>query len=182
MPRSYNPLPADHTKKTSKPSPGNKKGQIIMSRPSAPKKYRTTVVFEREMIAPCGMNCGSCLGYMRYKDHCPGCRMTNDSKPEFCKQCIIINCVLLKATDSGFCYECPKYPCRRLKNLDKRYRTRYSTSFFDNLTMIKDEGIEKFLEFETARRTCPQCGSTLCVHRPFCFECGSVINGMVGGG
>lgn len=143
-----------------------------MIKPSAHKKYRTAIVFDKEMIAPCGMNCGSCLGFMRFKDHCPGCRMFDDSKPQFCKQCIIINCDLLKTTESGFCYDCPKYPCRRLKNLDKRYRTRYNTSFFDNLAMIKNEGIDQFLRFETNRRTCPQCGSTLCVHRPFCFECG----------
>ena len=143
-----------------------------MKKAPAKKKYRTVIEFTKEMIAPCGMNFGSCLGFMRYKDHCPGCRMFDDSKPEFCKQCIIINCDLLKSTESGFCYDCPKYPCRRLKNLDKRYSTRYSTSFFENLAIIKNEGIDKFLKFETARRTCPQCGSTLCVHRPFCFDCG----------
>jgi hypothetical protein len=143
-----------------------------MKKAPAKKKYRTVIEFTKEMIAPCGMNCGSCLGFMRYKDHCPGCRMFDDSKPEFCKQCIIINCDLLKSTESGFCYDCPKYPCRRLKNLDKRYSTRYSTSFFENLSMIKEKGIDSFLTFETERRTCPQCGATICVHRPECFECG----------
>ncbi|MCK9305582.1 MAG: DUF3795 domain-containing protein [Bacteroidales bacterium] len=143
-----------------------------MKKTSAQKKYRTAIVFGKEMIAPCGMNCGCCLGYMRFKDQCPGCRMSDNSKPESCKGCIIINCDLLKTTESKFCYDCPKYPCKRLKNLNKRYSTRYGTSFFDNLTMIKEEGIDQFLKFETTRRTCPQCGSTLCVHRPFCLECG----------
>ena len=136
------------------------------------KKYKTAIVFNKEMIAPCGMNCGSCMGYMRYKDHCPGCRTNDNSKPGYCRQCIIINCDLLKKTESKFCYECPKYSCPRLKRLDKRYRTRYNTSFFDNLAMIKEKGIDSFLAFETERRACPQCGSTLCVHRPGCFECG----------
>ncbi len=138
----------------------------------AQKKYSTAIVFEKAMIAPCGMNCGSCLGYMRFKNHCPGCRICADSKPEYCKQCIIINCDLLKKTESKFCYECTKYPCQRLKNLNKRYITRYNTSFIDNLTMIKENGIEEFLVFETGRRTCPRCGSIICVHRSFCFECG----------
>lgn len=139
---------------------------------SARKKFNTAVVFKREMIAPCGMNCGSCLGYMRSKNHCPGCRANDDTKPAYCNQCIIINCDLLKMTESGFCYECQKYPCPRLKQLDKRYRTRYNTSFFDNLTMIKVKGIDQFLAFETERRSCPECGATLCVHRPACLECG----------
>jgi len=136
------------------------------------KKYKTAIVFEKEMIAPCGMNCGSCLGYMRIENHCPGCRTDAEPKPTYCRACIVINCDLLKETKSYFCYECPKYPCRRLKNLDKRYKTRYNTSFFDNLAIIKEKGMDRFLAFETARRTCPQCGSTLCVHRPACFECG----------
>jgi hypothetical protein len=136
------------------------------------KKYKTSIVFTKELIAPCGMNCGSCLGYMRTKNHCAGCRSGDDSIPAFCKQCVIINCDLLAQTESKFCYECPEYPCRRLKDLDKRYRTRYNTSFFGNLAMIEEEGIDSFLAFETQRRTCPGCGSTLCVHRPVCFECG----------
>jgi len=143
-----------------------------MKSPTAQKKYNTSIIFKKDMIAPCGMNCGSCLAYMRYKDHCPGCRVNEDTKPASCRQCIIINCDLLKSTESGFCYECPKFPCPRLKRLDKRYRTSYNTSFFDNLAIIKEKGIDVFLAFETGRRACPQCGSTLCIHRPECFACG----------
>jgi len=143
-----------------------------MRKSSEQNKYRTSVVFVKGMIAPCGMNCGSCLGYMRTENHCPGCRSDADPKPSYCRDCIVINCDLLKETESKFCYECPKYPCRRLKNLDKRYRTRYETSFFDNLSMIKEKGMDRFLAIETKRRTCPQCGSTLCIHRTVCFKCG----------
>ena len=137
-------------------------------------KYNTHVTFVKEMIAPCGMNCGCCLGYMRAINTCPGCRTQADGKPAYCKACIIINCERLKETESKFCYECPKYPCHRLKSLDKRYRTRYNTSFFNNLAMIKEKGIDVFLTFESGRRNCPQCGATLCVHRPACLECGFI--------
>lgn len=143
-----------------------------MKSSASPKKYRTDIFFSKEMIAPCGMNCGSCLGYMRFKDHCEGCRAADDSKPASCIHCIIINCDLLGHTESKFCYECPKYPCKRLKSLNKRYLSRYNTSFFDNLSMIKEKGMDAFLGFEAKRRTCPQCGSTLCIHRPVCFVCG----------
>jgi hypothetical protein len=111
---------------------------------------------------------------MRAINTCPGCRSQADGKPGYCKTCIIINCEHLKDTESKFCYECPKYPCPRLKSLDKRYRTRYSTSFFNNLAMIKEKGIDVFLTFESGRRSCPKCGATLCVHRPACFECGFI--------
>lgn len=143
-----------------------------MGKASERKKYITGIVFVREMIAPCGMNCGSCLGYMRTANHCPGCRTDGDTKPPFCRDCIVINCSHLRATELKFCFECPRFPCRRLKDLDKRYRTRYNTSFFDNLAMIKEKGIDEFLEYETVRRTCPQCGSILCIHRTICLQCG----------
>ena len=151
---------------------GPAKSNTAMRKPSEQNKYHTSVVFVKGMIAPCGMNCGSCLGYMRTENHCPGCRSDADPKPSYCRDCIVINCDLLKETESKFCYECPKFPCRRLKNLDKRYRTRYGMSFFDNLAMIKEKGIDRFLAFETKRRSCPQCGSTLCIHRAVCFKCG----------
>jgi ribosomal protein S27AE len=143
-----------------------------MRKSSEKKKYNTSIVFVKEMIAPCGMNCGSCLGYMRTVNHCSGCRSDTEPKPSYCRDCIVLTCDLLKETESTFCYECPKYPCLRLKNLDKRNRTRYDTSFFDNLTMIKENGMDRFLAFETERRTCPQCGSTLCIHRTICLKCG----------
>ncbi|MBC8006264.1 MAG: DUF3795 domain-containing protein, partial [Verrucomicrobia bacterium] len=74
------------------------------------------------LIAPCGMNCGICLAYQRDKNTCSGCLGENSYKPPYCLHCIIKNCEILAQTSSGFCYECIKYPCKRLRQLDKRYR------------------------------------------------------------
>lgn len=136
---------------------------------SHPKKYNTSVSFERSLIAPCGMNCGTCIAYMRPENKCSGCRHPEKGKARI--NCVIKNCDLLEETDSKFCFDCQKYPCMRLKQLDKRYRTRYSTSFLDNLIMIKEKGIDFFLDFETNRRNCPECGATLSVHRNYCLAC-----------
>jgi hypothetical protein len=129
------------------------------------------VQFDPLMIAPCGMNCGTCLGYLREKNRCPGCRVFSMDKAVSIQRCIIPRCEYLAKTESGFCFECGKFPCRRLKQLDLRYRTKYRTSFIENLLMIKEKGIETFLAFESQRRTCPNCGSALCVHRSFCLKC-----------
>jgi Protein of unknown function (DUF3795) len=129
------------------------------------------VQFDHSMIAPCGMNCGTCLAYLRKKNHCPGCRVFSSDKAVSIRRCIIPGCERLVKTESGYCYECPKFACRRVKQLDKRYRTKYRTSFIENLLMIQEQGMEIFLAFESGRRTCPHCGSTLCVHRPFCLKC-----------
>jgi nickel-dependent lactate racemase len=127
--------------------------------------------FDRSLIAPCGMNCGTCIGYLREKNKCPGCRTYSADKAVSVRRCIIIKCVNLEKTTSKFCYECEKYPCKRLKQLDKRYRTKYKTSFIENLAMIKEKGIDSFLAFESERRTCPHCGSVLSVHRENCLIC-----------
>jgi hypothetical protein len=125
-----------------------------------------------EMIAPCGMNCGLCIGHLREKKPCGGCfRKDDDNKPNVCRSCSIINCEYLAETKSGFCFECPKYPCQRLKNLDKSYRSKYGMSMLENLLFIKEKGLAEFLESEHQKWTCSNCGSTLSVHRDHCLKC-----------
>ena len=132
--------------------------------------------FDKYLIAPCGMNCGTCMAYLREKNKCPGCRIISDDKAISVKTCSVTKCICLANTKSKFCYECVKYPCKRIKQLDKRYRTKYGTSFIENLLMIKENGIDSFLDFESKRRTCTNCGSTLCVHRNFCLTCKIELN------
>ena len=127
---------------------------------------------EVNLIAPCGMNCGICIGHLREKRPCGGCFKKDDgNKPKVCRSCKIVNCELLTETESGFCYDCTKYPCTRLKQLDRRYRTNYGMSMIENLGFIQQYGLQKFLEREEERWTCKTCGSGLCVHSDFCFNC-----------
>jgi hypothetical protein len=132
---------------------------------------RPQVSFDKSLIAPCGMNCGTCIAYLRDKNKCPGCRVYSADKAISIQRCIIPKCVHLDKTESKFCYECEKYPCKRVKQLDIRYRTKYNTSFIENLAMIKEKGVEKFLDFESKRRTCLNCGSVLSIHRDYCLTC-----------
>jgi len=129
------------------------------------------------LIAPCGMDCGGCLGYLREKNHCPGCRLNIDPSSNYCRKCIIKNCDQIASNESGFCYECTKYPCTRLKNLDKRYRNKYHMSMLENLETIKSKGLKAFVKQNTQRWTCAECGARLCVHREQCPECGVTIVG-----
>ena len=46
---------------------------------------------------------------------------------------------------SNFC-DCDILPCARLKELDKRYRTKYNMSMIENLKFIKKYGIRRFLK------------------------------------
>lgn len=126
-----------------------------------------------ELIAPCGMNCGICLAYLREKRKCPGCRGDDTTKSPSCVRCIIKNCETIAHNQSKFCYECEDYPCKRLKQLDKRYRTKYRMSMLENLERIRTIGVDAFVENEKERWRCPQCGGVICVHRGYCLECGT---------
>jgi len=131
-------------------------------------------IIKRELIAPCGMNCALCMARLiREKDHCPGCRGDNAHKPKYCVQCVIFNCDHFKETDAKYCStSCDKFPCKRLKNLDKRYRTKYHMSMLENLKNIEDFGIQAFVRNEKIRWACPDCGGIICVHRGTCASCG----------
>ena len=71
-----------------------------------------------------------------------------------------------------FCYECGDFPCRQLKNLDKRYRTFYHISMIENLKFVKKNGIERFLKEEVEKWHCPECGGVICCHNGICYTCG----------
>ncbi len=123
------------------------------------------------LTAPCGMNCALCMAYQRSKNHCPGCRGDDTLKSKYCVSCIIINCEKRKGKEADFCFVCDSFPCRRIKDLDKRYRTKYSMSMLENLEYIRRNGIDAFAANENERWKCESCGGLICVHRGYCFSC-----------
>lgn len=128
-------------------------------------------------IAACGVNCFTCYAYQREKNRCLGCHSDSTQKLHHCSVCKIANCELLKATRDKFCYECQKFPCVRLKQLDKRYREKYhNTSLIGNILRIKEVGLEAFLKEEEIKWKCPNCGRMLCIHREECLMCGQITS------
>lgn len=137
----------------------------------------TKVHFSAELIAPCGINCGTCLAYLREKkNRCHGCRHANLNVPVSRQSCIIKNCENLAKTESKLCVDCRKFPCTRMKQLDKRYRTKYHTSLLRNLVTISETGMESFLANEVRKWSCPKCGSIVSIHRENCMKCGIDLN------
>ena len=131
---------------------------------------------DTQLIAPCGMNCGICLAYLRNTSVCHGCWNINLNKSKSRVACSIRNCELLQKTDSKFCYECAKFPCARLRQLDKRYRLKYSMSMLENLHYIKKFGLENFVQMESIRWKCDMCEGMICVHRGYCLKCNDQKN------
>jgi hypothetical protein len=130
-----------------------------------------------ELIAPCGMNCAVCSGYLAFRNdvkskgirmpYCAGCRPRD-------KQCAFLKkrCHLLLSGQVQYCHECQDFPCENLGKLDKRYRTLFRMSMIENLEYIKQNGIAKFLEKEEEKWRCPECGDVICCHNGICFNCG----------
>jgi hypothetical protein len=113
---------------------------------------------KKELIAPCGMNCGVCLHYLREQNKCPGCfsgRKVNQNP-------IKCGIRLCKNRKGEYCFNCDKFPCKRLEHLDKRYRDRYGMSEIENLKILQKKGINYLLAQEE-KRWVDQNG-TYCVH------------------
>ena len=131
---------------------------------------------DETLIAACGMNCRVCVSFQRKKNPCLGCRKMDEIiyLTKGSRLCVIKHCTH-QTSESGFCYECEKLPCKRLKDLDKRYRTKYHMSMIENLRTIQENGMTSFLENEEKRWMCHNCKSIISVHKSSCLVCHSVI-------
>lgn len=140
------------------------------------KLSRRGIAMDAELIAPCGMNCSLCSAYQLRqnginkrgfnKKHCPGCLPRGENCTHMGDAC-----ELLGKGSVRFCFECESFPCRRLKALDKRYRTKYHMSMIDNLNCIKELGLEAFLEKQRETWRCTACGAVICCHNGLCLNC-----------
>ena len=122
--------------------------------------------FKSTLIAPCGMDCAICMAFLREKNRCSGC---NSPDRKCNKNCTISACENVRGK---YHHACADYPCKRLKQLDKRYRTRYGMSMLGNLAAIEEHGIREFVRTERERWTCKVCGGTINVHKGICSDCG----------
>ncbi len=113
----------------------------------------------QDLIAPCGMNCGICKAYLREHNPCHGCNEAQKNKPKTRVNCRLRIC---DKRCRKFCCHCPEFPCDRLRHLDHRYRTKYGISQIENLEIIRDKGIRKFVAAE--RKKWKSEKGILCVH------------------
>lgn len=135
-----------------------------------------TKLINENLVAPCGINCAICAGYLAFKNdikstgvkmpYCTGCRI-RDKKCAFLKK----RCSLLLNNKVEYCFECKDFPCRKLQTIDQRYRQRYRMSMVENLKFIKQNGITKFLNKEKKKWQCPKCKNMISCHNGLCFIC-----------
>ncbi|MFH0816718.1 MAG: DUF3795 domain-containing protein [Methanobacteriota archaeon] len=123
-----------------------------------------------ELIAPCGMNCNVCRAVLDKSGkvkQCTGCRPRG-------KGCLYYGgmCEMLREEEIRFCHTCGDFPCEKLKQLDKRYRTGYEYGFIEALEFIRDKGMRAHLAKEKKLWKCPECGGLVCIHDRKCYGCG----------
>jgi len=142
---------------------------------------KSKLAMQSILIAPCGMNCALCAGYLAYSHHlkkvrgkihhCQGCRIRN-------KQCAFLKgrCKNKKLLNNeiNYCFECRYFPCSSLKAIDERYRMRYHMSMIDNLLFIRENGVKKFLTKEYKKWQCKKCGDIICCHNGKCYHCDKI--------
>ncbi len=122
------------------------------------------------LFAVCGVNCAFCEAHLREKDRCSGC--LSDPKTitrKSCRQCAKKECA--KAKGYTHCFECGKYPCSRIKPLEKRYNQNYRISLVENSRIAKEEGIDALMREQRAAFLC-DCGGAISEHTGVCNECG----------
>jgi len=120
--------------------------------------------------APCGVVCELCIAYQRSKNKCAGC-LADGNKPKHCTICSIKFCSE-KDSEQDLCINCSKFPCRRIKDLEKRYTSRYGESPITNMQNVKEQGFNDFQKNIRKIWTCSHCGNLLSAHREFCIVCG----------
>jgi hypothetical protein len=119
-------------------------------------------------IATCGMNCNFCMAFLRKKNKCEGCKTSDAGKPISILKCKIRSC---EKQNSEFCYTCSDFPCKSIKHIDKRYRTKYNMSMIENLEYIKEFGVSLFVTKERERWKCAKCGGPISIHKGGCLKC-----------
>jgi len=142
---------------------------------------RRKKMYEKNLVAPCGVYCGACRSYLLlkkdlieergYKSGCNGCRIRN-------KKCSYIkrDCALIRKNEIEFCYECDAFPCSNLKKLDEMYSKRYGVSQIKNLKRLQEVGFEQWIQEKEKLYQCPDCGGEICVHDAECYDCGNKLN------
>jgi hypothetical protein len=128
-------------------------------------------MFNKNLIAPCGINCRVCIAFIREKNKCSGC-LSLENQFIHSYKCQIKLCEKREKRSFTYCYECESYPCSKIKKLNKRYTTKYNTNIIENFDNIKNLGMKNFLKEEEKKWKCKSCGEVLSMHKNYCVKCG----------
>ena len=106
---------------------------------------------------------------------CHGCQ--SDTVFAGCSKCLIRKCAM-KKTAIRTCQDCKRYPCWRFKLTDfyKRLlkleeKLPHQKTIGRNMEVIRNRGVQVWLEEQSRRWQCPYCGKRLSWYRSACTTC-----------
>lgn len=123
-------------------------------------------------IAPCGIICLFCAFHLRAEKPCGGCHApAEESIKGNGKSCAKKRC----AEERGhqWCFQCAKFPCARIKDLNKRYMRNYGMDLVRDGLAAKENALS-FMEAKRAALICPRCGGIMDCHYRKCGDCGGL--------
>lgn len=125
---------------------------------------------DRSIIAFCGVNCLACSAFLDIKNPCPGCRHPAEvQKRKSCINCAKKKCAVEHRVN--WCFECPSYPCGRIKSLNQTYQKNDQIDLIKNGNDAKSD-FTSFLHRQQMQLTCPFYGGIINQHCSICSECG----------
>ncbi|MBP7461111.1 MAG: DUF3795 domain-containing protein [Candidatus Delongbacteria bacterium] len=140
---------------------------------------------DKTLAAVCGLFCPACSLYIGTHHapqrleamaaqmgrpveelYCDGCR--SERRSFYCRtMCGFKACAAEKGVE--FCGECPDYPCQTLMNFQSQMPHRLE--LWDNLAMIRKEGLDAWYSKMVDHYRCPECGALNSAYDLLCPEC-----------
>jgi hypothetical protein len=127
----------------------------------------------------CGVYCGACptllatmAGKLDETQQCYGCK--SEKPTGFCSTCGIKACAQRKGYE--FCNECSELKiCEFMQKLISDTQYPYGQCVLENLEMIRQESLPKWLEMQDKRWRCKNCGVSHSWYHETCPECGHAV-------
>ncbi|MFH2064207.1 MAG: DUF3795 domain-containing protein [Pseudomonadota bacterium] len=160
------------------------------------KGWTEEEIRNRELMAPCGLYCGTCGIYIANRDNnekfktvmgnlyglkpeqmeCYGCMQSDPPRKihDFCKVCAIRDCVKSKSYTS--CHQCDEWPCRLIEEFPistgRRVMKRTIPVWREKAAQYGNEqGSVEWARSECERYHCSSCGEPLFRGAQKCRAC-----------
>ncbi|MFC1904926.1 DUF3795 domain-containing protein [Chloroflexota bacterium] len=149
-----------------------------------------------ELVAICGIYCGTCPSYLAWQEndveqlerraqnhgisiedvHCNGCRSDKVMLP--CIECRFGFRKCAREHKVNWCFECTDFPCQRLRDF-RDVHFEYGISHHEHLIeeqqYVKEHGIDSWIAKQEKAGHCPQCEKRLYWFTQTCPNCQTQI-------
>jgi len=149
-----------------------------------------------QLVGICGIYCGTCPYYLAGREndqeqlarlsqlegvpiedlHCDGC--LSDRLAPHCVGCRAGFRGCADQKQVTWCFQCPDFPCRRLEDFREIHVVNgisHHARVIEELTFLKERGLETWLAQQDQGGRCPRCGKRLYWFTRHCPVCQSRI-------